>query len=167
MKVWVNFLKECFSFDLCFSFPFRIIGVNHKSQAVFPEAVARRCSKVFLEILQHSQENTCARVSQTCNFIKKETLTQALSCEFCEISNNTFSYWTPPVAASTCRKTKKSKWSNICGGTTGDNSELFGNRWKLQGLQYQFRIARFFISNALFSASVLLNFFMNWASNLA
>ena len=30
-----------------------------------------------------------------------------------------------------------------------------------QGLQYLFRIARFFISNALFSASVLLNFLMN------
>ena len=34
------------------------------------------------------------------NFIKKETLAQMFSCEFCEISNNTFSYRTPPVAAS-------------------------------------------------------------------
>ena len=34
------------------------------------------------------------------NFIKKETLAQVLSCEFCEISKNTFSYRTPPVAAS-------------------------------------------------------------------
>ena len=25
-----------------------------------------------------------------CNFIKKETLTQVFSCEFCEISKNTF-----------------------------------------------------------------------------
>ena len=114
-----------------FLFLLGVIGVNHKSQAVFPEAVARRCNKVFLKISQNSQENTCARVSPTCNFIKKETLTQVLSCEFCEISNNTFSYWTPPVAASTCRKTKTSKWSNICGRTTDDNSELFGNWWKL------------------------------------
>ena len=37
---------------------------------------------------------------QTCNFIKKETLAQVLSCEFCEISKNTFSYRTPLVAAS-------------------------------------------------------------------
>ena len=47
---------------------------------------------VFLEISQNSQENTCARVSfliklqasrtQACNFIKKETLAQVLSCEF-------------------------------------------------------------------------------------
>ena len=31
---------------------------------------------------------------------KKESLTQVFSCEFCEISKNTFSYRTPPVAAS-------------------------------------------------------------------
>ena len=57
----------------------------------------QRCSikKVFLEISQDSQENTCARVSfliklQACNFIKKETLAQEFSCESCEISKNTF-----------------------------------------------------------------------------
>ena len=35
-----------------------------KLETVFVEAVARRCSvrKVFLEILQNSQENTCARI---------------------------------------------------------------------------------------------------------
>ena len=27
---------------------------------------------------------------QACNFIKKETLVQVFSCEFCEISKNTF-----------------------------------------------------------------------------
>ena len=49
------------------------------------EAVVRRCSveKVFLEISQNSQENTC-------NLIKKETLAQVFSCEFWEISKNTF-----------------------------------------------------------------------------
>ena len=53
---------------------------------------------VFLEILQNSQENTCARVSfllklqaSSCNFIKKEALVQALSCEFCKNFKNTFS----------------------------------------------------------------------------
>ena len=35
-----------------------------------------------------------------CNFIKKETLTQVFSCEFCEISKNTFFYRTPLVAVS-------------------------------------------------------------------
>ena len=33
-------------------------------------------------------------------FIKKETLAQVFSCEFCEISKNTFFYKTPLVAAS-------------------------------------------------------------------
>ena len=33
-------------------------------------------------------------------FIKKETLAQVFSCEFCEISKNTLSYRTPPLAAS-------------------------------------------------------------------
>ena len=34
------------------------------------------------------------------NFIKKEALAQVFSCQFCEISQNTFFYSTPPVAAS-------------------------------------------------------------------
>ena len=63
------------------------------------EAAVQRCSvkRVFLEISQNSQENTCARVSfliklqaEACNFIKKETLAQVSSCEFCKISKNTF-----------------------------------------------------------------------------
>ena len=33
-------------------------------------------------------------------FIKKETLAQVFSCEFCEISKNTFSNRTPLVATS-------------------------------------------------------------------
>ena len=41
--------------------------------------------KVFLEISEIWQENTCAS-----NFIKKETLKQVFSCEFCEISKNNF-----------------------------------------------------------------------------
>ena len=36
---------------------------------------------------------------QACNFIEKETLAQVLSCKFCKISKNTFSYRTPLVAA--------------------------------------------------------------------
>ena len=61
------------------------------------EAVAGRCSvkKVFLEISQNSQENTCAKFS----FLIK-TLAQVFSCEFSEISKNTFPYRTPPVTAS-------------------------------------------------------------------
>ena len=71
------------------------------------EAVVLRCSvktKVFSEISQNSQQNTCTRDSfliklQACNFNKKESLVQVFSCEFCKISKNTFSKRTPPVAA--------------------------------------------------------------------
>ena len=60
-----------------------------------PEAF---CKKVFLEISQNSQENTCARISLLTKFqawdvqffIKNETLAQAFLCEFCEISKNAF-----------------------------------------------------------------------------
>ena len=66
------------------------------------EAVSQRCSakKLFLEISQNSQENTCARASFLIKLIKKEILAQVFSCEFCEISKNTFFYRTPLVAAS-------------------------------------------------------------------
>ena len=47
--------------------------------------------KVFLEISQNLQENTCARVSFLIKLLfKKETLALVLSCEFYEISKNTF-----------------------------------------------------------------------------
>ena len=38
---------------------------------------------------------------QGCNFINKESLVQVLSCEFCEISNNTFFIEYPRTTAST------------------------------------------------------------------
>ena len=72
------------------------------------EGVAQRCSvNKVLTVLQNSQESICARVSfsiklqaKANNFIKKETLTQMFSCEFCEILKNIFSYRTPPATAS-------------------------------------------------------------------
>ena len=84
---------------------------------VWKAIVARTSSarKVFLDISQNLQKNTCVRVSflielqdETCNFIKKrgsgfikkETLAQVFSCEFCEISKNNVSYRTPPLTAS-------------------------------------------------------------------
>ena len=53
-------------------------------------------------------KNTCTNIflinwrPETCNFVKRETLAQVFSCEFCEISKNTSFYKTPPVAASVC-----------------------------------------------------------------
>ena len=66
------------------------------------EAVAQRCyvQELFLESFQNSQENTCARASEACNFIQKGTLAQMFSCEFCKISKNSFCCRTPLVAES-------------------------------------------------------------------
>ena len=50
---------------------------------------------------------------QACNSIKKDTLAQVFSCEFCEISKDTFSYRTLPVAASACIKKKLQIWKYI------------------------------------------------------
>ena len=55
---------------------------------------------------------------EACNFIKKETLAQVFSCGFCEISKNTFSYRTSPVAVSgwgqSRRYEKSSTYENHC-----------------------------------------------------
>ena len=58
----------------------------------FTDAVGQMYSvkKVFLEISQNSQENTCARASLLIKLIKKETLAQVFSREFCEIFKNVF-----------------------------------------------------------------------------
>ena len=50
-------------------------------------------------VLRNSAKFTGMHLCQSL-FFKKETLAHALTCEFCEISMNTFSYRTPPVAAS-------------------------------------------------------------------
>ena len=64
----------------------------------FSDAVARKLSvkKIFFEISQNWQENTCVRV----NFIKKEALEQVFSREYWEISKKTLSYRTAPGDAS-------------------------------------------------------------------
>ena len=66
---------------------------NHIKEAATRDVLYK---KMFLEISQNSQENTYARdfsiklQALACNFIKKESLAQVFSCEFCEISRNTF-----------------------------------------------------------------------------
>ena len=54
----------------------------------------QRCS-VRKGVLRNFTEFTG---KQTCNFIKKETLAQVFSCEFCEISENTF--FTEPLCTT-------------------------------------------------------------------
>ena len=74
-EFWLSFVARCYT---------------HRKQ--------RRCSikKVFLKMLQISQQNTCVRVSffnkvarRSCNFIKKETHGAGFSCKSCEISKHT------------------------------------------------------------------------------
>ena len=73
------------------------------------EAVARRGSvKKYSSKFGKIHRKTLVRESTflikldalACNFIKKETLAQLFYCEFSEISENAFSYRTPPLAAS-------------------------------------------------------------------
>ena len=56
----------------------------------FTEAAIRGVlyKKVFLEIWQNPQENTCVRDPFFNN--NKESLAQVFSCESCQISKNTF-----------------------------------------------------------------------------
>ena len=82
------------------------------------------CKKVFLEILQNSQQGTCASVSflnkavglRQATLLKKRDQggaahnTQVFFCEFCDISKNTFFYKTPLVAAS---EVMKLAWINV------------------------------------------------------
>ena len=76
---------------------------------------------MFLKNLQNLQENTCAIVpfliklqASACNFIKKESLAQEFSSEFCEIFKNTFFYRTLPVAPSEhFQRGARFKWREI------------------------------------------------------
>ena len=58
----------------------------------------QRCS-VTKAVLRNFTKFT-GKQAEACNFIKKEALAQVFSCEFCEISKNTFSYRTPLVTTS-------------------------------------------------------------------
>ena len=59
-----------------------------------------------------------------CNFIKKETLAQVFSCEFCEISKNAFfteHLWTTP-----CRNEVERHTLNYSGRSSNSGNYLFG-----------------------------------------
>ena len=49
---------------------------------------------------KNSRQTLANHRPEVCNFIKKETLAEVFSCEFCKICKNTFYYRTPLVAAS-------------------------------------------------------------------
>ena len=63
----------------------------------------KRCPQKFFKIHRKTPVPVSFLIklqAEACNLIKKETLAQVLSCKFCEISKNTFSYGTLPVADS-------------------------------------------------------------------
>ena len=47
---------------------------------------------------EHLCQSLCTGLA--CKFINKEALAEMFSCEFCEVSKNSFSLRTPPVVAS-------------------------------------------------------------------
>ena len=67
--------------------------------------VSSSCPEVFCKkgVFRNLTKSTGKHL-QACSFIKKETLAQVFSCEFCEISKNTLFYRTPLVAASDVSK---------------------------------------------------------------
>ena len=86
----LNFGELRFRYSICFQREINVLLVTE------PATGGVLSEKVLFEISQNSQENI--RVSlffnkfqvRDLNFIKKETLAQVFSCEFCEISKNIF-----------------------------------------------------------------------------
>ena len=69
----------------------------HKQQKQLPRGVLEK----GVVQNQHARVSFLIKLlTQDCNFIKKETLAQVISREFCRISKNAFSFRTPPAAAS-------------------------------------------------------------------
>ena len=62
---------------------------------------------VYSVTIQSSKTENPFSQSRACNFIKKETLAQVFSCEFCEISKNTFSTEHIRTTASAIKSTEQ------------------------------------------------------------
>ena len=50
---------------------------------------------------------------QVCRFIKKDTLAQVFSCQFCQVFKNTFFNRTPPVAASIIKQKQNVVFNSV------------------------------------------------------
>ena len=78
------------------------MSISHTKRQIFKEH-RNSCPKMFCKkgFLRNFTKFTGKHLCQSLYFIKtKEILAQVFSCEICENSKNTFSYRTPPVAAS-------------------------------------------------------------------
>ena len=78
-----------------------------KSRSSRPEVFCKK--GVHRNFAKFTRKRQCQSLffNKVADLIKKDTLTQVFSCKICEISKNTFSYWTPPVAASENRTAEK------------------------------------------------------------
>ena len=73
------------------------VSVTHTSRSSHPEVLCKKwCSKNLNKI--HRKTPVPESPFFNKHFSKKETLTQVFSCEFCEISRNTYFHTTPVVA---------------------------------------------------------------------
>ena len=73
------------------------------------KGVLRNFAKLTWKHLRQSLFLIKLQALQACNFIKKETLAQVFSCEFCKISNNSF--FTEYLRATASVSTKEQKFT--------------------------------------------------------
>ena len=91
-------VAHAFSFDSCATLENSIYYVGF----LVPEAVAQICfvKKVFVEISQNSQKNTCAKFFFLIKFSKKKLWHRCFTVSFAQFLRASFFYGTPPMAAS-------------------------------------------------------------------
>ena len=73
---------------------------KHSPYKIFSKKSGQQMHSMAPKITCFPTESCDLLRPQACNFIKKKTLVQMFSCEFCEISKNTFTYRTSTVAVS-------------------------------------------------------------------
>ena len=121
LRIWShlerNSLMENFIFcavldknKIAWIVPMRDSDFLHENNDSFYRSGRPGCSvkKLFLEILQNSQESTCTRVSflmksRAATLLEKRLCHRCFPVNFCEIFRNTFCYRTPLAAASIFR----------------------------------------------------------------
>ena len=94
------FLLLVFETMLCFLFP-KSFNANSTFFLFFRSSLPEVFWKkgVLRNFAKFTGKNLCQSL-RPATLLKKEPLAQVFFCEFCEISKNTISYRTPPVAPS-------------------------------------------------------------------
>ena len=102
------FRQPAISLSLSLSLALYFFTIGNYNKKIPQEAVAQRCpvKRVFLEIVQNSQENTCARVSfsiklQTpATLLKRRLWHRCFPANFAKLLRTFFFHRSPTVAAS-------------------------------------------------------------------